>query len=98
MKGQNLHLQLKLDEAKAVFKELYDFMVESVPEGHPHILRATNYLIKVLLCTGEFADAVNYPRSCYECLSSRSCCEESDELADAAESLAAAISNLHGQK
>jgi hypothetical protein len=56
MKGQNLHIYLKLGEPKVVLQELYDLMVESFPEGHPYILMATNHLIKVLLCTGEFAD------------------------------------------
>jgi hypothetical protein len=53
-------------------------------------------LIKILLCRGKFIDAINYARSCYESLS-RSTDTESEDLANAAESLAAVISKLFDQ-
>lgn len=97
MKGQILYVQFEFRLSKAVYKRKYDLVSELFPPHHPMILMALNCLIKVLIHTREFDDAERYARTCYECLSSQSVDAESDDIANAAESLAVVTSKLKNQ-
>jgi tetratricopeptide (TPR) repeat protein len=92
-KGQNLGSQSKNNEAKAVFEELYNFIVEIHYPDHPLVLTAANRMIEILITLEEYEDAERYARISYECLT-RPTDTESEEVADAAMTLASVTYNL----
>jgi hypothetical protein len=60
---------------------------------HPVVLKIASLLISVLINLGEFFDAERYARFLYDCLT-RPIDPESEEVADAADTLATVIYNM----
>lgn len=86
-KAQNLLNQSKNNEAKVIYEECYNFLVEAYYPDHPMVLEAANSLITLLIATNEYYDAERYARISYECLT-RPIDTECLEIGNAAESLA----------
>jgi hypothetical protein len=75
-----------LIEAKALYEEVYNSLVETFYPDHPIVLRSANKLVEVLISTKEYYDAERYARVCYECLT-RPIDLEDNAVSLAAESL-----------
>jgi tetratricopeptide (TPR) repeat protein len=92
-KGQTLYRQCKYSEAKIVYEEAYNLIVELFNPGHPEVLKVANYMINTLIQLFEFEDAARYARISYECQKGTGN-PESLEVADAPESLSSVIYQL----
>jgi hypothetical protein len=92
-KGHNLQLQSKDREGKHVHEEFYNLVVEAYYPDNVLVLKAAHHLIKTLIKTGKYRDAEYYVCISYKCLT-RSIDTETENVADAAGSLALVITNL----
>lgn len=86
-KGNNLTSQTKYNEAISVYEELYNMVIEIHDLDHPLVLTAANLMIDCLNSMGRCKEAEGFARISYECLT-RPVDNESEEVADAARSLA----------
>jgi tetratricopeptide (TPR) repeat protein len=93
-KGGCLFVQEKYSEAKIVVSETYDLMATTYDLDHPLVLKAANQLVTILISNKEYYDAQRYATISYELLA-RSNDPESDDVADAAFSLAQISETLY---
>jgi hypothetical protein len=68
LKGGVLTILLKYDEARIVFEEAYNLVIEEYWVDHPIVLAAASSLINILIKLKEYYDADRYARITYECL------------------------------
>jgi hypothetical protein len=86
-KSSHLLCLRRYNEAKIVLEEVYDLMATTYCLDHPLVLKTANLLVKTLIVLKEYYDAQRFASICYEILT-RPIDTESDEVADAAYSLA----------